>query len=210
MATTNKFPTIPVKSQSVNDLLPQSLQNSDFELIQTAAAGDIQAFEQIYWQYHQKVYRICLRMTKNVAEAEDVTQKVFLKLFRKIGNFRGESAFSTWLHRLTVNEVLMHFRHIKSRKEQPTEAGKLPEEFPAQKNSSGSNQIVNRVLLKEAIAKLPDSYRKVLILHDVQGFNHEEIGQILGCAVGTTKSHLFWARKKLRGFLRNDAETLNQ
>ena len=92
---------------------------ADAELIKKTAAGDRRAFEQIYWRHHQKVYLIALRMTKNAAEAEEVTQKVFLKLFRQIGSFQGETLFSVWLHRLTINEVLTHFRRHRSRREYP-------------------------------------------------------------------------------------------
>ena len=102
---------------------------SDYELAQKAADGDVAAFEQIYWQHHRRVFSVCVRMTKNVTEAEDVTQQVFLLLFRKIGSFRGDSAFSTWLHRMTVNTTLMHFRKNKTIKESTTEDGELPEKI---------------------------------------------------------------------------------
>ena len=181
---------------------PESARAADYELAQKAAAGDVDAFEQIYWKHHRRVFGICLRMTKNVHEAEDVTQQVFLNLFRKIGSFRGDSAFTTWLHRITVNQMLMHIRTNKIRKEETTEDGELPEVSSAPLlKSSNPNQIISRLHLNEAIAKLADGYRKVLILHDIEGFEHDEIAQILGCASGTSKSQLHKARRVLRQLL---------
>ena len=175
---------------------------ADYELAQKAAAGDVDAFERIYWQHHRRVFGICLRMTKNTTEAEDVTQQVFLNLFKKIGSFRGDSAFTTWLHRITVNQMLMHLRSNRSRKEDITETGELPENnYRVLEKSGSANQIVHRLQLNEAIAKLADGYRKVLVLHDIEGFEHEEIAKILGCASGTSKSQLHKARRVLQRLL---------
>src|SRR5436305_6230368 len=101
-------------------------RTSDYELTQKAADGDMKAFEQLYQRHNRRVYSLCLRMTQNVTEAEDLAQEVFIQLFRKIGSFRGESAFTTWLHRLTVNQVLMHFRKRAVRREQTTADGEVP------------------------------------------------------------------------------------
>ena len=175
---------------------------ADYELAQKAAAGNVDAFERIYWQHHRRVFGICLRMTKNTTEAEDVTQQVFLNLFKKIGSFRGDSAFTTWLHRITVNQMLMHLRSNRSRKEDITETGELPENnYRVLEKSGSANQIVHRLQLNEAIAKLADGYRKVLVLHDIEGFEHEEIAKILGCASGTSKSQLHKARRVLQRLL---------
>lgn len=171
---------------------------SDYELAQKAADGDVAAFEQLYWQHHRRVFSVCLRMTKNVAEAEDVTQQVFLLLFRKIGSFRGDSAFSTWLHRMTVNTVLMHFRKIRRTKESVTEDGELPERIYSGNKRHSKTNFVDSIALTRAINELPDGYRKVFILHDIQGYEHKEIAQILGCADGTSKSQLYKARRKLQ------------
>lgn len=170
---------------------------SDFELAQKAADGDAAAFEQIYWQHHRRVFNICLRMTKNVAEAEDVTQQVFLLLFRKIGSFRGDSAFSTWLHRMTVNTTLMHFRKNKTIKESTTNDGELPEGIYSGGRKHSKTHFVDSIALTRAIGELPNGYRKVFVLHDIQGYEHKEIAQMLGCAAGTSKSQLFKARRKL-------------
>ncbi|HKQ50809.1 MAG TPA: sigma-70 family RNA polymerase sigma factor, partial [Pyrinomonadaceae bacterium] len=101
-------------------------QTTDYALAQKAAEGDMPAFEELYQRHNRRVYSLCLRMTQNVSEAEDLAQEVFIQLFRKIGSFRGESAFTTWLHRLTVNQVLMHFRKRSVKLEQTTEEGETP------------------------------------------------------------------------------------
>ncbi len=191
-----------VNSTTEDVLEAESARAADYELAQKAAAGDVDAFEQIYWKHHRRVFGICLRMTKNVHEAEDVTQQVFLNLFKKIGSFRGDSAFTTWLHRITVNQMLMNIRTNKIRKEDTTEDGELPEASSALLlKPSNQNQIISRLHLNEAIAKLADGYRKVLILHDIEGFEHDEIARMLGCASGTSKSQLHKARRVLRQLL---------
>ena len=171
---------------------------SDYELAQKAAAGDVAAFEQIYWQHHRRVFSVCVRMTKNVTEAEDVTQQVFLLLFRKIGSFRGDSAFSTWLHRMTVNTTLMHFRKNKTIKESTTEDGELPEKIYSDNKKHSETHFVDSIAVTRAVSELPDGYRKVFVLHDIQGYEHKEIAQMLGCAEGTSKSQLHKARRKLQ------------
>lgn len=181
-----------------NDEKAELTELSDFELAQRAADGDVAAFEQIYWQHHHRVFSICVRMTKNVAEAEDITQQVFLLLFRKIGSFRGDSAFSTWLHRMAVNATLMHFRKNKSIKESTTEDGELPEATFSRDRKHSETNFVDRIAVTRAVSELPDGYRKVFVLHDIQGYEHREIAKILGCAEGTSKSQLHKARGKLK------------
>lgn len=166
-----------------------------------AAAGDPEAFEKIYRHYHRRVYCLCLRMTRNVSQAEDLAQDVFIQLFRKLDTFRGESSFSTWLHRLTVNQVLMHFRKPAVQTEQTTEDGSTPVRIASGTENPGKMSVIDRISLGEAIRQLPRGYRTVFILHDVQGYEHEQIGQMLGCAVGTSKSQLHKARMKLRSLL---------
>jgi len=164
-------------------------------------AREIEPFEELFKVHHRRVYSVCLRMLGNAAEAEDLTQEVFLQVFRKLGTFRGESAFGTWLHRLTVNSVLMHFRKRRSRREQLTEDGEVPEQ-PISQSVSGRSSLLDRLALDEAILKLSPGYRAVFVLHDVEGLQHVEIAEILGCAVGTSKSQLHKARLKLRGLLK--------
>ena len=172
------------------------------ENLRLAAGGDMTAFEDIYSAYHRRVYSLCLRMTRNVSEAEDLTQEVFVQLFRKLKTFRGDSAFSTWLHRMTVNAVLMHFRKPVVRLEQTTYDGDEQHERLSGKLTARTSSVVDRISLDEALAKLSPGYRTVFILHDVEGYEHSQIGEMLGCAVGTSKSQLHKARLKLRHLLR--------
>ncbi len=177
-------------------------KNTDFELTQMAGSGNLAAFEKLYAKYHRRTYSLCLRMTNNVAEAEDLTQEAFIQLFRKIGSFRGDSAFTTWFHRLTVNQVLMYFRKRSVKNEKTTEDGEMPEEVvKTNKKYQSQTPILNRMDLKKAIAELPPGYRSVFVLHDVEGFEHTEVARILGISVGTSKSQLHKARLKLRGLL---------
>lgn len=169
--------------------------------VQLVAAGDMEAFEKIYRRYHAQVYRLCFRMTRNVSQAEDLTQDVFIQLFRKINTFRGESSFDTWLHRLTVNQVLMHFRKPIVKTEQTTEDGTTPLQIAGGTENPAKMSVIDRISLAEAIGELPTGYRTVFILHDVEGYEHAQIGQMLGCAIGTSKSQLHKARMKLRGAL---------
>ncbi len=175
---------------------------TDYALAQKSAAGDMQAFEQIYERHNRRVYSLCLRMTGNVQEAEDLAQEVFIQLFRKIGSFRGDSAFTTWLHRLTVNQVLMHFRKRNVKLEQTTEDGETPVQVVVGTANPNKMPVVDRIALDRAIAQLPPGYRTVFTLHDIEGHEHEEISRLLGCSVGTSKSQLHKARMKLRMLLR--------
>jgi len=170
--------------------------------VQLAAAGDRGAFEELYRRYHRRVYSLCLRMTRSVSEAEDLTQDVFVQLFRKLNTFRGDASFATWLHRLTVNEVLMHFRKPAVRKERTTEDGTTPTRVVGGTENPFRMSLVDRISLDEAIRQLSPGYRAVFILHDVEGYEHQQIGQMLGCAIGTSKSQLHKARMKLRRLLR--------
>ncbi len=185
----------PAENQIITD------DTTDFELTQMAGSGNLAAFEKLYAKYHRRTYSLCLRMTNNVAEAEDLTQEAFIQLFRKTGSFRGDSAFTTWFHRLTVNQVLMHFRKRSVKNEKTTEDGELPEETELNKKYQSQTPILNRMDLKKAIAELPPGYRSVFVLHDVEGFEHTEVARILGISVGTSKSQLHKARLKLRGLL---------
>jgi RNA polymerase sigma-70 factor (ECF subfamily) len=175
---------------------------SDHALAQAAAAGDMPAFEELYERHHRRVYSLCLRMTGNTAEAEDLAQEAFIQLYRKIGSFRGESAFTTWLHRLTVNQVLMYFRKKGVRLEKTTDGGDVPVQIVQGTENPNQMPVIDRIALDRAIAKLPPGYRSVFVLHDVEGHEHEEIAKLLGCSVGTSKSQLHKARMKLRGLLK--------
>ena len=169
--------------------------------VQLAATGDMAAFEEVYRTYHRRVYAQCLRMTRSVPEAEDLTQEVFIQLYRKLKTFRGDSLFTTWLHRLTTNAVLMHFRKVAARPEQTTEDAETLNSF-VDRTPNQNSSLVDRIALDEAIRQLSPGYRAVFILHDMEGYEHHQISKMLGCAVGTSKSQLHKARMKLRRLLR--------
>lgn len=177
----------------------------DLELTKAAAQGDMAAFEEIYKRHHRRVYSVCLRMLQNTSEAEDLTQDVFIQLYRKIGSFRGDSAFTTWLHRMTVNQVLMHFRKRTVKFEKTTEEGETPIQIVSGTSNPERMRIVDKIALDNAIEQLPTGYKNVFVLHDVEGFEHEEVARILGCSVGTSKSQLHKARLKLQKLLKKKA-----
>ncbi len=177
----------------------------DIVLAKVAAEGDMGAFEEIYKRHHRRVYSICLRMLQSPSEAEDLTQDVFIQLYRKIGSFRGDSAFTTWLHRMTVNQVLMHFRKRTVKYEKTTEEGETPDQMVTGTSDPNKMRIVDKIALDNAIQQLPTGYKNVFVLHDVEGFEHEEVARILGCSVGTSKSQLHKARLKLQKLLQKKA-----
>ena len=168
---------------------------------QQATEGSLEAFEKIYRRHYKRVYSLCFRMVKNTADAEDLSQEVFIQLFRKLHTFRGESSFTTWLHRLTVNHVLMHFRKPRVKAERTTEDGTTPVRIVSGTENPLRMSQIDRIALNEAIDQLSPGYRLVFILHDLEGYEHEQIGKILGCAVGTSKSQLHKARLRLRQLL---------
>jgi len=178
---------------------------TDLDLAQQSAAGDVSAFETLYRRHFRRVYLLCLRMLGNPAEAEDLTQETFTHLYNKIGSFRGDSAFTTWLHRLTVNQVLMHFRRRKSRPEFTTFDGETPIQIVRGTENPGKMPIVDRLVLEDAISKLPPGYRSIFVLHDVEGHEHGEIARMLGISEGTSKSQLHKARLKIRNLIREQA-----
>ncbi len=182
---------------------------SEADAIRLAQEGNAEAFERIYQLHCRRVYSLCLRMMGNTAEAEDLAQEAFLQLFRKIHTFRGESAFSTWLHRLTVNVVLMRLRRktaVEASLEQMTEpdeeTGGPPREIGAE--DLGLAGSVDRVNLERAVAQLPPGYKQVFALHDIQGYEHNEIAELMGCSIGNSKSQLHKARTRLRELLQEN------
>jgi RNA polymerase sigma-70 factor (ECF subfamily) len=176
------------------------------DAIRLAQEGNAEAFEQLYRRYSGRVYSICLRILKNESEAEESTQEAFLLLFRKIHTFRGEAKFSTWLHRLSTNLALMRLRK-KRHPEISLDASLESEEEDSRPiielggpdlHLSG---VVDRMNLSKAIEQLPDGYKEMFLLHDVEGYEHREIAEILGCSAGNSKSQLYKARLRLRGLL---------
>ena len=194
---------------------------SEAEAIRRAQQGDAEGFERLYKLHSRRVYALCLRMMKgNTSEAEDLTQEAFLHLFRKIGTFRAESAFSTWLHRLTFNIVLMRLRKktvaemvsLEETNNPDEEKGGLVKEIGvADLRLSG---LVDQVNLQRAVNQLPLGYRSIFLLHDVEGYEHNEIANMLGCSIGNSKSQLHKARVILRQLLlrgkRNDRRRKHQ
>jgi RNA polymerase sigma-70 factor (ECF subfamily) len=160
-----------------------------------AAAGDRRAFERLYRAHVDRVFTLCARMTADRALAEELTQDVFVRAWEKLALFRGESAFSTWLHRLTVNVVLNHQASDGRRRRHldPDDDGEAGERLPARASSPG-----DRMDLERAIAALPRGARRVFVLHDVEGYTHEEIGGVLGITAGGSKAQLHRARLLLR------------
>jgi RNA polymerase sigma-70 factor (ECF subfamily) len=179
---------------------------TEAEAIRLAQQGDAGAFERIYRLHSRRVYALCLRMVGNTAEAEDLTQDAFLQLFRKIGTFRGESAFSTWLHRLSVNVVLMKLRKKTLPATSLEESTDPEDESGGPRREIGAPDLlltgsIDRVHLERAIEQLPPGYKQVFVLHDVQGFEHNEIAGLMECSIGNSKSQLHKARMRLRELL---------
>jgi RNA polymerase sigma-70 factor (ECF subfamily) len=184
----------------------ETSEMNEAEAIQLAQQGDAGAFERIYRLHSRRVYALCLRMVGNTAEAEDLTQDAFLQLFRKIGTFRGESAFSTWLHRLAVNVVLMKLRKKTLLATSLEESTDPEDETNGPRREIGAPDLlltgsIDRVHLERAIEQLPPGYRQVFVLHDVQGFEHNEIADLMECSIGNSKSQLHKARMRLRELL---------
>ena len=186
---------------------------NEAEAIRLAQRGDAGAFERIYRLHNRRVYALCLRMVGNPAEAEDLAQDAFLQLFRKIATFRGESAFSTWLHRMTVNVVLMKLRKKKLPETSLEETIDPEDESSAPRRELGGPDLlltgsIDRVHLERAVEQLPPGYRQIFLLHDVQGFEHNEIAKLMDCSIGNSKSQLHKARMRLRELLQETLRDL--
>ena len=186
----------------------QANKLTEAEAIEQAKLGDGAAFKVLYDLHRRRVYSVCLRMTGNTASAEDLTQEAFLQLFRKIGTFRGESAFSTWLHRMSVNVVLMQLRKKSLPIVPIDETTEGDEDGTIRKEPGAPDQrlagSIDRLRLQRAVDELPPGYRTIFVLHDVEGYEHNEIAEMIGCSIGNSKSQLHKARLKLRELLRVD------
>ncbi len=167
------------------------------DLVARAQAGDMDAFEGLYRTHVGRVYALCLRMTGNPSEAEDLTQEAFVRVWGKLGAFRGESAFPSWLHRLTVNVVLTGLRSRARRRARVVGT----DDLTAYERQTRTGQPGDRMDLEQAIAALPEGARRVFVLHDVEGYCHEDIAAMTGLAAGTSKAQLHRARKLLRKVL---------
>jgi RNA polymerase sigma-70 factor, ECF subfamily len=185
--------------------------NEDTRMVNAAKTGDVEAMAWLYDKYRRRIYNLCLRMVRDQADAEDLTQDVFVQLFRKVDTFRGESAFSTWLHRLAVNMVLMEIRSRNSKRYSfiPIESKTEDDEYFYEqlgREDEGLRSSLDRITLQTAMDELPPGYRVVFLLHDVHGYEHQEIAEILSCSVGNCKSQLHKARLKLRRLIEHQAK----
>jgi RNA polymerase sigma-70 factor, ECF subfamily len=181
------------------------LDNSERSLVQRAQRGDEAAFATLFQLHKKRVYSVCLQMTKDVADAEDLTQEAFMQVFRSINSFRGDSAFSTWLYRVAVNTVLMKLRRRKSPPvlslDEPVSS-----DSPSLKREVGKEDLslsgaVDRIALRRAIEELPGGCRQIFDLHEVEGYQHHEIAELLQCSIGNSKSQLHKAKMKMRDLL---------
>jgi RNA polymerase sigma-70 factor (ECF subfamily) len=189
---------------------PQSQPNDSHEAdaIRLAQQGDGAAFERLYELHRGRVYGLCLRMVNNPTDAQDLTQDAFLQAFRKLHTFRGESGFSTWLHRLTVNVVLMRFRRkslidgsVEEMSERDEQSDRPRREFGERDLRLGG--VIDRLGLQRALKQMPHGYKVIFLLHDVEGYEHREIATLLGCSIGNSKSQLHKARLRLRELLQD-------
>ena len=201
-ATARKFDDVvygeSIPARPALTLVPA--RTSDYALARQAAAGTMTALADLYERHYRRVYAVCMSMTRNPAQAEDLTHDVFIHLCKKIGSFRGESQFTTWLHRLTVNLVLMHFRRAEHRQQ----TRESPVEFPCDSKTRRpprSAPMLERIALDSALSQLPRGCRAVFVLFEIGGYKHDEIADLLGCSSGTSKSQLHRARMRLRRLL---------
>jgi RNA polymerase sigma-70 factor, ECF subfamily len=174
----------------------------DQQVISGAKQGDSDCFESLYRHHKRYVYSLCLRITRNQADAEDLTQEVFLQVFRKVATFRGDSAFLTWLHCVALNVVL---KHLRKKKRVPVVLEPLESDntttTPKWQVAAADYTFalfVDRILLERCISQLPPGYRRTFLLHHVEGYEHEEIATMMRCSVGNSKSQLHKARLKMR------------
>ena len=172
--------------------LSENLHASEEELVRQSRAGDLAAFEMLYRRHVGRIHGLCLRMVRNRDRAEDLTQDAFVRAWQKLGSFRGDSGFGTWLHRLAVNVVLGDMRSRQRWESKTEDAEALPEMGTAPvRREMGID-------LSRAVDKLPPKARIVFLLYDVEGYRHGEIASMVGVAEGTSKAHLHRARKILR------------
>jgi RNA polymerase sigma-70 factor, ECF subfamily len=192
---------------------PEGLELLESEAIRRAQSGDAEGFEHIYRLHCRRVYALSLRIVGNPTEAEDLTQEAFLTVLRKIKTFRGKSAFSTWLHRIAVNLALMRLRKKTWEK--------ISHQIPSERDDrNGSREelsgpdlrlagSIDRVHLERAIEQLAPCHKAVVELHDIQGYKHKEIAQIMDWSVGNSKAHLHRARTKLRELLQKRLDLMS-
>jgi RNA polymerase sigma-70 factor (ECF subfamily) len=175
------------------------VKSADLDLAGRIRAGDGGAFEELYQRHATRLYNLAYRMAGGPTEAEDLLQDIFLLAYRKLGSFRGDSSLGTWLYRLAMNHCLDVLRSRQARMGQQTDS--LDEEGAVQVAAAPATGAVNRMDLERAIETLPPACRAAFLLHDVEGFGHEEVGSILGISEGTSKSQVHKARLRIRQYL---------
>ncbi|MEO7987391.1 MAG: RNA polymerase sigma factor [Gemmatimonadales bacterium] len=184
-------------TSGVATLRQEQVGRSDSDAVDAtlAASGDASAFERLYRAHIGRIHSLVRRMMSD-QEADDVAQDVFVRAWQKLGSFRGESAFGTWLHRLAVNVILVRRETLGIRRQRHHEGDAMLEMVPARRA-----QVELNMDFETAIEQLPDGARQIFVLHDVEGYRHEEIADMLGVAAGTSKSQLHRARMALRRHL---------
>jgi RNA polymerase sigma-70 factor (ECF subfamily) len=185
---------------------------ADKELVERAVSGDADAFATLFQTHRGRVYAVCLRMTNNVTEAEDLTQDAFMQVFRKLSTFRGESSLSTWLYRLAVNTILMHFRQRAPKAVSMDDEIECYDKPPIPRYEFGRpdghlRSAVERIALMRALETLPDGYRRIFELHEIEGYAHREIARLLHCSIGNSKSQLHKARQRIQKLLHTSRRT---
>jgi len=183
----------------------------DLDLVGRAQEGDHDAFASLFHRHRPKIFSVCLRMTNNPAEAEDLTQDIFLQVFRKIATFRKDSALSSWLYRVAVNTVLMHFRKHVPQQISLDESSNEDAYFKRReygKLDDGIVSCLDRITLARAISELPDGYRMIYRLHEIEGYEHEEIARLLVCSIGNSKSQLHRAKLRIKNILLTDVHRM--
>ena len=176
------------------------MKSADLDLVGRIRAGDAPAFEQLYKQHSTRLYNLASRMMGSHGEADDLLQDIFLLAYRKLGSFRGESSLGTWLYRLAMNHCLDVLRNRQTRMGNQTDSLDEPDAAPlaARVPMVGA---VSRIDLERAIETLPPACRAAFLLHDVEGFGHQEVGTMLGISEGTSKSQVHKARMRIRSYL---------
>ena len=181
-----------MSSSSVSLNLIVKNPDEEFKLVEQAVRGNNDAFKELFTKNVQRIHTLCLRISADVNIAEDLTQEVFIKAWEKLNTFKFECKFYTWLHSIAVNQFMMHLRSSKRQSEKENEFEREIKQ-EVSKHSADS-----RIDLQKAIDKLPDQARMVLILHDIEGYKHIEISEMMSIQTGTSKAHLHRARKILR------------
>ena len=171
------------------------------DLVARCQAGDVEAFETIYRQHASRLYTLACRMAGSPEDGEDLLQEIVLQAYRKLGSFKGDATLGTWLYRLALNHCLDYVRSRQAKMNTLTST--LDSEIAFEPAARRETPIA-RLDLERAVERLPEGCREAFVLHDVEGFDHKEVGELLGIAEGTSKSQVFKARAKLRALLRRN------